>query len=245
MEHLAASGAGTWLGGNIEDQQQVRMPCDEGFRSVSAPEDSEIFLATFDVLKASVRDVPSDLAFAWPSSASIRKLCDDLTKYACRVEIIDQQTLLDQLDDRSSKIAEAWEDYNRDWRGPVSAIANRHVDALLAAVLEDYVRSSVDPADQGRDWVKAGSRIVTNLTAYLRRKGRSAPAPVKWSQLYARISSGVAHWHRSQGPLPADAPPAEKLERLEQQLRWADANGRLAEALRLLGQIEPDDWQAG
>ena len=36
---------------------------------------------------------------------------------------------------------------------------------------------------------------------------------------------------------------AEKHARLGEELHWAASNGRLAEALRFLGQIRPADWQ--
>jgi hypothetical protein len=82
--------------------------------------------------------------------------------------------------------------------------------------------------------------------ATLRDEHRPAPWGIQWHEFFVFLESrGIG----SRPPVPlilggSGASARTKLERLSQQLEWAEQNGCLEEALGYLGKIPLKDWNS-
>jgi len=97
--------------------------------------------------------------------------------------------------------------------------------------------------------MSTGATSIEASLEALKEQGRSSPAGLHWQRFHKLL---LAHRLQGQGepPVPfilaaAGESDASKHRRLGDQLRWAEQNGCLAEALRFLAQLRPEDWNVG
>jgi hypothetical protein len=91
---------------------------------------------------------------------------------------------------------------------------------------------------------------INSFLERIKVEGRSSPAGQHWAAFHALLS-GCSQ------PTPAGKPPPplilaaagesgdSKHRRLGEQLRWAEANGVLTDALQFLNDLKPDQWNSG
>ena len=96
--------------------------------------------------------------------------------------------------------------------------------------------------------MNAGEPSIEVFLGTLKEQGRSSPAGMHWQWFYEFL---LAKRRQGQGnpPVPlilaaSGESDASKHRRLGDQLRWAEANGCLADAIRSLTDLPAEDWNA-
>lgn len=91
---------------------------------------------------------------------------------------------------------------------------------------------------------------ITSLLEQIKAEGRSSPAGQHWMAFHEVLRRHAARIGVSPPPVPfilaaSGESDSSKHKRLEEQLRWAHANGALTEALEFLRGLRPDQWNSG
>jgi hypothetical protein len=82
----------------------------------------------------------------------------------------------------------------------------------------------------------------------LRHTGRVCPQPQPWNKLWKLMSAWGENARREKPPVPLilaawwATSNAEKRERFQQQLYWANEHGVLPKVTDYLAELDPTDW---
>ena len=81
----------------------------------------------------------------------------------------------------------------------------------------------------------------------IKADGRSSPTGIHWKSFHDLLCRQAVRLGAKRPPVPlilaaSGEASSSKHQRLGEQLRWAQANGVLAEALEFLHQLQPDHW---
>jgi len=92
--------------------------------------------------------------------------------------------------------------------------------------------------------------LINNFLERIKTEGRSSPAGQHWATFHDLLCSHARRVGAKRPPVPLilaalGAADRSKHQRLAEQLRWAQANGVLTEALQFLGNLPPDQWNQG
>jgi hypothetical protein len=91
---------------------------------------------------------------------------------------------------------------------------------------------------------------ISDLLERLRNEGRSSPSGRHWAAFHDLLCRHARAAGVPRPPMPlilaaSGESDNSKHQRLGDQLRWAEAHGVLPEALRLLANLQPDQWNEG
>jgi hypothetical protein len=91
---------------------------------------------------------------------------------------------------------------------------------------------------------------IDNFLGRIKAEDRSSPAGQHWAAFHELLCSHARRLDVRRPPMPlilaaSGESDSSKYRRLAEQLHWAQANGVLAEALRFLTDLAPDQWNEG
>jgi len=92
--------------------------------------------------------------------------------------------------------------------------------------------------------------LIDDFLERIKTEGRSSPAGMHWMAFYELLCSHAGAVGANRPPMPlilaaSGEADSTKHRRLGEQLRWAQANGALTEALQFLSDLAPDRWNRG
>jgi len=92
--------------------------------------------------------------------------------------------------------------------------------------------------------------LINNFLERIKTEGRSSPAAMHWMAFHELLCSHAGAVGANRPPMPlilaaSGEADSTKHRRLGEQLRWAQANGALTEALQFLSDLAPDRWNRG
>ena len=92
--------------------------------------------------------------------------------------------------------------------------------------------------------------LMNEFLERIKAEGRSSPAGQHWMAFHDLLCHHARAVGANRPPMPlilAASGEADntKHQRLAEQLRWAQANGALTEALQFLNELPPDRWNQG
>ncbi len=93
-------------------------------------------------------------------------------------------------------------------------------------------------------------QAITDFLEQIRAEGRSSPAGQHWMAFHEMLCRQAVRTGAGRPPVPfilaaSGESDSSKLRRLGEQLRWAQDNGTLEEALEFLRGLRPDQWNSG
>lgn len=91
---------------------------------------------------------------------------------------------------------------------------------------------------------------ITNFLEQIKAEGRSSPAGQYWMAFHEMLCRQASRTVIVRPPMPlilaaSGESDFSKHKRLEEQLRWAQENGVLDEAIEFLRGLRPDQWNCG
>jgi len=92
--------------------------------------------------------------------------------------------------------------------------------------------------------------LINSFLERIKSEGRSSPAGQHWLAFHELLCQRSAKAGAGRPPVPlilaaSGESNSSKHQRLEEQLRWAHANGVLAEAIEFLNGLPPEQWNLG
>lgn len=92
--------------------------------------------------------------------------------------------------------------------------------------------------------------LINEFLERIKAEGRSSPAGQHWLAFHELLCNHARAFGSNRPPVPlilaaSGEANSTKHERLAEQLRWAQSNGALREALQFLTELSPDRWNRG
>src|SRR6266702_1005740 len=138
--------------------------------------------------------------------------------------------------ERASRLVE-----KRTWKCPTSAEPSDELGKAESGVPPEDGKSATEPSEE---------HLISTFLEQIKSEGRSTPAGQHWNVFHELLCRHAARIGVGRPPVPfilaaSGESDSSKHRRLGEQLRWAQVNGSLKEALEFLRGLRPDQWNRG